>query len=122
MIDVNPKGDMCEIEYIDQATVNRVKAEMIGDTLAQRLAETFDALGDPTRVRIIYALLKAELCVCDLSALLGMSQSAISHQLRVLRNLRLVKYRKDGKIVFYSLDDDHIQRLVSDGLAHVEEK
>ncbi|MBI4317340.1 MAG: helix-turn-helix transcriptional regulator [Chloroflexi bacterium] len=94
---------------------------MVSDAVAQSLAETFSVLGDPTRVRIIYALLKAEMCVCDLSALLGISQSATSHQLRVLRNLRLVKYRKDGKIVYYSLDDHHIQDLISEGLAHVQE-
>lgn len=121
MVGATPRPDVCDVYYVDEATVNRVKAEMIDDTVAHRLAETFDVLGDPTRVRIIYALLKAELCVCDLSALLGASQSAISHQLRILRNLRLVKFRKEGKVVFYSLDDDHIQRLVSDGLAHVEE-
>lgn len=122
MVDVNTRGDVCEMHYVDEAAVSRVRAEMISDSVAQRLAETFDVLGDPTRMRIIYALLKEELCVCDLSALLGMSQSAISHQLRVLRNLRLVKFRKDGKIVFYSLDDGHIQNLLSEGLAHVEER
>lgn len=122
MIDAKQRGDLCDVHYVDEATVNQVRRAMIPDNIARLLAETFDVLGDPTRVRIIYALLKAELCVCDLSALLGISQSAISHQLRVLRNLRLVKYRKEGKIVFYSLDDDHIQRLLSEGLAHVEEK
>ena len=121
MIDVDGRGDVCETHYVNEAAVNRVRARMLPDTVAQRLAETFDVLGDPTRMRIIYALLTEELCVCDLSALLGMSQSAISHQLRVLRNLRLVKYRKDRKIVYYSLDDDHIKSLLSEGLAHVEE-
>jgi ArsR family transcriptional regulator len=121
MVAANAKSDVCDIYCVDEASVSRVRAEMLDETVSRRLAEIFDALGDPTRVRIIYALLKAELCVCDLSALLGASQSAISHQLRILRNLRLVKFRREGKIIFYSLDDNHIERLVSDGLAHVEE-
>lgn len=121
MIEINSRADVCEVHYVDEAAVNKVRQVMVSDAVAQSLAETFSVLGDPTRVRIIYALLKAEMCVCDLSALLGISQSATSHQLRVLRNLRLVKYRKDGKIVYYSLDDHHIQDLISEGLAHVQE-
>jgi ArsR family transcriptional regulator len=121
MVAAISKPDVCDIYCVDEVAVNRVRSEMLGDTVALRLAEIFNALSDPTRVRIIYALLKAELCVCDLSALLGASQSAISHQLRILRNLRLVKFRREGKIVYYSLDDSHIERLVSDGLAHVAE-
>jgi ArsR family transcriptional regulator len=121
MVAAISKPDVCDIYCVDEVAVNRVRSEMLGDTVALRLAEIFNALSDPTRVRIIYALLKAELCVCDLPALLGASQSAISHQLRILRNLRLVKFRREGKIVYYSLDDSHIERLVSDGLAHVAE-
>jgi ArsR family transcriptional regulator len=86
-----------------------------------RLAASFKVLGDPTRTKIISALLQEELCVCDLAALIGISQSAISHQLRVLRNTNLVKYRKDGRIAYYSLDDDHISSILTAGLKHVEE-
>lgn len=87
----------------------------------QRVAETFKVLGDPTRTKIIFALFTAELCVCDLASLLNTTSSAVSHQLRILRNMRLVKYRKEGKMVFYSLDDDHINNLFHECLRHVEE-
>jgi ArsR family transcriptional regulator len=85
------------------------------------LAEFFKVFGDSTRLKILYALSMSEMCVCDLAALLSMSQSAISHQLKVLRQTRLIKYRKDGKVVYYSLDDDHIRRVFEQGLAHVNE-
>lgn len=85
------------------------------------LADLFKALGDSTRIRILTALLHAELRVCDIVELIGMTQSAISHQLRVLRSAKIVKHRKVGKNVFYSLDDDHIRQLLSDGLEHVAE-
>jgi ArsR family transcriptional regulator len=85
------------------------------------LAEFFKVFGDSTRVRIICALLYAEMCVCDVAALLCMSKSAISHQLKVLRQARLVKFRRDGKVIFYSLDDWHIGRIFRQGLAHVNE-
>ena len=85
-----------------------------------RLAETFSALSDPTRAKIIFALQHEELCVCDLAHLIGLSTSAISHQLRFLRNLRIVKYRKEGKMVYYSLADKHIETLFKQGLEHVE--
>jgi DNA-binding transcriptional ArsR family regulator len=93
---------------------------MLSDKEAIGLAEIFKALGDVTRVKILYLLANAELCVCDIADALNMTQSAISHQLRVLRDLRLVKFRKDGKSVFYSLDDEHILQLFSQGLEHVE--
>jgi len=87
--------------------------------IASRLAETFRVLGDPTRVRIIAALRQGELCVSDLSQSLEMSQSAISHQLRVLRNLHLVRVRREGRQAFYSLDDNHVVELFAQGLDHV---
>jgi len=83
------------------------------------LAEIFKALGDPTRLKIIYVLSKSPLCVCDIASLLDMTQSAISHHLRLLRNLKLVKFKKEGKMVIYSLDDDHVLRLFKEGLEHV---
>lgn len=105
----------------DAARVAQVKAAMVQPTSVQLLAETFRALSDPTRVRILDALSHAELCVCDVATLLGLSQSAVSHQLRVLRGLRLVRSRRDGRMVFYALDDQHITSLFSEGLRHVEE-
>ena len=89
------------------------------DSTAIRLAETFKALSDPTRVRIVSLLADAELCVCDLAAALDMSQSAVSHQLRTLRDRRLVRWRRDGKQVFYTLDDEHVADLFQIGLDHV---
>jgi DNA-binding transcriptional ArsR family regulator len=91
------------------------------DDVFAGLAGIFKTLSDPTRIKILYGLSKTELCVCDLARLLGKSDSAVSHQLRVLRNQKLVKFRKEGKIAYYSLDDDHIHQLLHDGLTHVEE-
>lgn len=109
-------AEMCEHT---QAIV-LAKAEMLSDPIAQRVAETFKVLGDSTRVKILRALSKRELCVCDVSAVVGMGQSAVSHQLRALRNARLVKYRREGKMVWYSLDDGHIAGLLAQGIEHVE--
>lgn len=113
--------EVCEVTYIDKRKVASVRKRMKPETTMQRLAETFKVLGDPTRTKIIFALSQAELCVCDIANLLGATKSAVSHQLRVLRNMKLVKYRKDGKIVFYSLDDEHIKNLFDEGIRHVEE-
>nr|WP_226984226.1 metalloregulator ArsR/SmtB family transcription factor [Halothermothrix orenii] len=99
-----------------------LKDTQINDEIINRLAELFKTMSDPTRVKIIYALRERELCVCDISELLNMSPSAVSHQLRVLRNMNLVKYRKEGRSVFYSLDDDHVLTLFSQGLEHVLEE
>lgn len=85
----------------------------------QLLADTFRVLGDATRVRIVFALSREELCVCDLAKLVGASQSAVSHSLRVLRQLRIVRYRRAGKIAYYSLDDDHVSKLIRDGVDHI---
>ncbi len=114
--------DVCEVDFFNPEKVARVRALMIPDRLMQDLAETFKALGEPTRVKILFALSQEELCVCDLANLLGLTKSAVSHQLRILRSMKLVKYRKDGKMVYYSLDDDHIKNLFDEGLKHVEER
>lgn len=111
----------CEVEFVDERRVKRVKREMKSADATQLLAETFKALGDPTRVKIAFALSREELCVCDLANLLGASQSAVSHSLRTLRQLKLVKYRREGKIAYYSLDDDHIRQLLDLGFDHVGE-
>ncbi len=113
--------DVCAERCIHPDKVRKVRAASITEDVAGRLAETFKALGDTTRARILHALSLDELCVCDISALLGVSESLASHQLRVLRNLRLVKSRKEGKIVYYSLDDEHVDKLMRQGLEHVTE-
>jgi len=109
----------CEINLIHEDSAAAARAGLIDDEAALRLAETFSALSDPTRLRIISALSSRELCVCDLAAVLGMSQSAVSHQLRYLRALHLARARKEGRVVYYSLDDEHIRDLYQLGLAHV---
>ncbi len=99
-----------------------VRDLLLRDATVVALAETFKALGDPTRVRLLDALSRAELCVCDLAGLLGVTESAVSHQLRLLRGMRLVKSRRDRRHIYYSLDDDHILKLFEQGLEHVEER
>lgn len=101
--------------------VDTVKQGMEDDAVLRDLADLFKVLSDHTRVRILHALLHAELCVCDLVEVLDMNQSAVSHQLRVLRSAKVVKYRKEGRHVFYSLDDDHVVSLLQEGLDHVME-
>ena len=114
------KEEVCEIAFIDKKKVSSVKKKMDSESTIQHLAETFRVLGDPTRTKIIFALSQEELCVCDIANLLGATKSTVSHQLRILRNMKLVKYRKDGKMAFYSLDDDHIKNLFDEGLRHVK--
>ncbi len=113
--------DASEIEFIDEARVKQVRKAMKSPEAVAALAETFKILGDPTRVRIAFSLAREELCVCDLANLLGVSQSAVSHSLRALRQMRLVKFRKEGKIAYYTLDDEHIAHLLDEGFRHVED-
>src|SRR5690606_23440342 len=111
----------CQIVHLHPARVAELRAALMEDDNVADLAETFRALGDPTRVRILDALSHGELCVCDLAAIVRMSESAVSHQLRLLRNLRLVRPRREGRMVFYALDDRHIVTLFRQGLKHVQE-
>jgi len=113
--------DRCEEQCIHPEVVESVRTQMLGNVPAEELAQLFKVLGDNTRIRILDALYRSELCVCDITALLGMNQSAVSHQLRVLRDARIVKSRKQGKNVLYSLDDEHISGLVRMGSEHVRE-
>ena len=115
------KDDVCDLVQIDLARVRKLRSELVAPDAVQGLADTFSALGDPTRVRILDVLSHGELCVCDLAAVLGLSQSAVSHQLRLLRGIRLVRPRREGRIVFYSLDDQHIISIFKQTLQHVEE-
>lgn len=109
----------CEVEAIHEDLVANSRKSLSSAAEAEEIARVFQALADPTRVRLISAMLSTELCVCDLSQLLGMTQSAISHQLRLLRDLRLVRSRKEGRIVFYALDDDHIKELFTRTSEHL---
>ncbi|MBN1416152.1 MAG: helix-turn-helix transcriptional regulator [Bacteroidales bacterium] len=113
---------LSEIQYIEKDKVNSVKKKMKTEKFFHYLAETFKAMSDPTRTKIIFALcLEKELCVSDMAAIIGTTNSAISHQLRTLRNMKLVKYNRIGKLTFYSLDDIHINHLFAEGLKHVED-
>ena len=114
--------EVCGACEVHQECVTCVRENMLDIKVFQEMSEIFKVFGDPTRIKILYALLIKELCVCDIAEVLGMSQSSISHQLRVLKGARLVKYRKDGKSVYYSLDDEHVKEIFNEGLKHVEHK
>ena len=111
----------CSVFSVDEKKLRRFKKHSAAKDKHQRMADIFSAMGDPTRLMILFYLADGELCVCELETLLGMSQSAVSHQLRVLRNLRLAKHRKEGKLVYYSLDDRHIKEMLSICRKHVGE-
>ncbi len=113
------KPEICETEYIDRAKVESVRKQMPLGKHLDELSEMFKALASPVRVRILFALSTEELCVCDLANLLGLTVSAVSHHLRLLRILKLVKFQKKGLMVYYSLDDEHIEHLLSDALEHM---
>ncbi len=112
--------DRCAETIIDPEKVTQAQDVLLNGLTATHLADIFKALADPTRLRIISILAHTDLCVCDLSATLGMTQSAISHQLRLMRQIRLVKSRKEGRMVYYALDDDHIKDLFERGLEHLQ--
>lgn len=114
--------DVCEVPVVHVEKVRLLRERVLPSEMARRLAELFKVMGDPTRAKIVHTIAQEEICVCDLAAILGMSVSAVSHHLRVLRNLRLVKVHKDGRMVYYSLDDEHVISIFMEGLKHVEEQ
>lgn len=111
----------CDYSRVHQDIVEQVNAAMPDEEILYDLAELFKIFGDSTRIKILYVLFESEMCVCDIANLLGMSQSAISHQLRALKQSKLVKYRRDGKTVFYSLADGHVRTILDQGMEHVAE-
>jgi ArsR family transcriptional regulator len=116
------KGDIfCDCDVIHADVVDTVRKKMSDEDELFDLSDFFKVLGDSTRVKIMYALDQSEMCVCDLAVLLNMTKSAISHQLSSLRRANLVKYRKEGKIVFYSLTDNHVKEIIEKGLDHIRE-
>jgi DNA-binding transcriptional ArsR family regulator len=119
---VSAIDDLCGVLRVDEVKINHIREHFISDEMSDRLSETFKALSDPTRIKIVFALLQSELCVCEIADVIGMSQSAVSHQLRKLKDLRLVKRRKSSKMVFYSLDDEHIVKLLTQGVDHIREE
>lgn len=117
----NMEENFLECNVLHEETVKKVKQKMPEDGFIYDLAELFKVFADSTRMKIIYALLEEELCVCDIANICGTTQSAISHQLRLLKQSKLVKFRREGKTIFYSLDDEHIEQIVKKGSEHIEE-
>jgi ArsR family transcriptional regulator len=113
--------EKCEYIHIHDEVVNQVKNSMPEEERLYELADFFKVFADSTRIKILYALLQSEMCVCDLAQLLNAGQSTISHQLRMLKQMKLVKYRREGKTIFYSLSDDHIQMILNQGFNHISE-
>jgi len=113
--------ETCGYLCVHEDTVAQVQSALPEEGTLSRLADLFKVFGDGTRIRILYVLFEAEVCVCDLAKLLGMTQSAISHQLRLLKQARLVKSRRDGKTIFYALADDHVRTLLKQGMEHINE-
>ena len=112
----------CDCEIIHQDVVEKVRKELAQEELIFELADFYKIFGDTTRIKILSALEKSELCVCDIAALLNMSISAVSHQLKILRESALVTTSRDGKVVYYSLADDHVREIIECGLEHIVEK
>lgn len=117
----SPPPPHCDTSETHPEALNHVQHALPPDTELAKLAELYKVFADPTRIKILYALFHAELCVCDLAALLGVTVSAVSHQLRILKQTQLVKYRRDGKIVYYSLADDHVRTIIDQGNEHIHE-
>ena len=116
------ENENCEVKVIHKDIVEKVEKTMPEEEVVHDLSDFFKILGDTTRMKILSALFQEEMCVCDIAYLLKMTQSAISHQLRVLKQGRVVKYRKEAKVVYYSLEDEHIKHIVEQGMTHILEK
>lgn len=113
--------ERCDCNIIHEDLIEKVRAVLPNPENLSLLADFFKVFGDPTRIKILSSLAESEMCVCDIAYLLNMTQSAISHQLRVLKQARLVKNRKDGKVVYYSLDDEHVKQIIDQGMVHIGE-
>ena len=118
---IHDEIERCDVIESHGDIIRQVRAEMPPDETLYDLAELFKIFGDSTRIRILYALFESEMCVCDIAELLNMTQSAISHQLRLLKQSKLVKNRRDGKTVYYSLADDHVRTVINQGMDHILE-
>jgi len=116
------ENEVCKILIVHEDLVEKAKENMPDEYLIQEIGDFFKVLGEPTRIKIINALFNSEMCVCDLTAVLEMNQPAISHQLKTLKQAGFVKYRKDGKTVYYSLKDDHVRQIYEQGFLHINEK
>ena len=113
--------ECCDTVLVHKDVIEEIQSHMPEENILRELADFYKVFGDATRIRILYVLLQHEVCVCDLAEILGMTQSAISHQLRVLKQMKLVKNRRDGKTIYYSLAENHIQTIISQGMEHIAE-
>lgn len=111
--------EVCSLTVVHEDMVKKIKSVLPKEECLYDLAEFFKIFGDSTRIKIIFSLYNSEMCVCDLAEVIGVSQSGISHQLRLLKQMKVVKYRKEGRVVYYSLDDDHIYEILKAGFAHI---
>jgi len=118
----NNDFEVCLDRQVHDDIVEKSKKELLSDDLISEIGNFFKILGEPTRIKIIQILFNREMCVCDLTAVMNMNQPAVSHQLKILKSANLVKYRKDGKNVYYSLSDDHVKQIFDQGLVHVQER
>lgn len=115
------QAELCAETCVHTEVLAHVSQTLPDEERLYDLAELYKTFGDTTRIKILYALMDSELCVCDIAALVGTSQSAISHQLRLLKQARLVRFRREGKSVFYALDDDHVHTILAEGMHHISE-
>ena len=118
----NDEIEICESKQVHIELVQQAKANLLDESVLRYIADFFKVLGDPTRIKIIQILFKNELCVCDLAAVMGMNQPAISQQLKILKQANIVEYRRDGKNVFYTLSDDHIKQIFDQGYLHIKKR
>jgi DNA-binding transcriptional ArsR family regulator len=114
-------GDDCQVRVIHLDRIEQARRETVSEKEIERLSAIYKILGDPSRLKIVMALKNVEMCVCDLAAFLGLTESAVSHQLRRFRDLALVKSRREGQVIYYSLDDEHVEELLNVGLEHISE-
>ncbi len=114
-------GEDCQVRVIHLDRVEQARKDTVSEKEIERLSSIYKILGDPSRLKIVMALKNVEMCVCDLAAFLGLTESAVSHQLRRFRDLALVKSRREGQVIYYSLDDEHVAELLNIGLEHVSE-
>jgi len=121
MQDQGGAPEVCEYVHVHEDIVKRVRESMPEEEALYDLADLFRIFADSTRIKLLYLLLESEMCVCDIAQLLGMTQSAISHQLKALKQAKLVKFRREGKAVFYSLADDHVVEILAQGMEHITE-
>ncbi len=120
-IDLKSPPDVCAIDFFDIKKIRKLKKKIRPESELHELSDVFSILSDTTRLKIVLALIETELCVCDIAGFLGITKSAVSHHLRLMRNLRLVRFRRDGKMTYYSLDDHHIVNLLTQATNHIEE-